>query len=410
MFESALITRAGIERQVDLGLLAETIFFYRSVQLVLNASSVLALATKIAPDDLVTLLNRPELKLSYIRPNFGVVTSGVFRLHEFGAFTFSGKKERKVKDYKDEIATRLERQLGGGPSTRRLIKTLTDRAKLHRFKETPEKEKIIPDLAREDMADKAFIRSAAIAVLKNLVPTYAPPQDLRFEVFNTGRGYAVDTNLDFPQINRIYHQSVSPFHSSITPEYLLTHVIDARLDSYFGAHYMAEIVTAPVFSDIIKLKHFDFLKRRELNLRELDLFNEVALQDVPTIREAVNSGSRSISDFLNLLDHAEKFRDWLQNTNPDAGLARSYYLAATEKTWAEKLPTKSVRFVMASGLGALADLVMPTGIGTIAGLSVGAIDGLYLDRLIKGWRPNQFIEGPYRTFASATALSSRKIA
>jgi hypothetical protein len=49
MFESALITRAGVERQVDLGLFAETIFFYNSVQLLLNRSSVAALATKIRP-------------------------------------------------------------------------------------------------------------------------------------------------------------------------------------------------------------------------------------------------------------------------------------------------------------------------------------------------------------------------
>ena len=100
MFESALITRAGGDRQVDIGLLAETIFFYRSVQLALNGSSVIALATQIPLAELISLLTRSELKLSYVHPCFGVISSGHIRLHDFGAFTFAGRKEWKVPNYK----------------------------------------------------------------------------------------------------------------------------------------------------------------------------------------------------------------------------------------------------------------------------------------------------------------------
>jgi hypothetical protein len=411
MFESALITRAGVERQVDLGLLAETVFFYRSVQLTLNGASIVALATQIPLHDLISLLTRSELKLSYVHPNFGVISSGHIRVHEFGAFTFAGMEERRARNYKDEIAMRLEERLGSTSATRKLVNTLIDRVSLHKFRETPEGEKIIPDLARGDIADKNFTRLAALATLRNLVPDYNPPSDFRFELFNTGEGYAVDTNIDFSAVNKLYHRAVPPSHSSMSSKYLLAHIINARADSYFGAHYMAEIVTTPLLSDIIRLKHFDFLRRRELNVSQIDLFQETSLPDVPTIRETMNSGGRTVSDFLRLLDNAERFRAWLQNINPDADLVRSYYLAATKKTWAEKLPTKSVRFMIASGLGVLADLVMPTGFGSAAGLSVGAADSLYLDRLIKGWRPNQFIEGPYGEFVSgSSSFPPRKIA
>jgi hypothetical protein len=400
MFENALITRVGVERQVDLGLLAETIFFYQSVQLLLNGSSILGLAKQIPSDDLVSLLRRPELKLSYVHPNFGVITSGTPPVHDFGAFTFGGTKEKKAPHYTDEITMRLEDSLGKGAATRKLVNTLLDRVALHRFKESREKEKLIADLAREDIGDASFIRQAVASVLKNLVPGYTPPTNFRFEVFNTGRGYAVDTNLDFDEINKHYHRLVSPSHSSITAAYLLTHVIDARLDSHFSAYYMAEIVTTSLLSEIIRLKHFEFLKRRTINVDQIGLFHETVLPDAPTIRETINSGGRNFADFLRLLDNAEKFRGWLQNANVDTSLIRSYYLAATEKTWADCLPTKSVRFVIASGLGALADLAMPTGIGTATGLATGAADSLFLDKLIKGWRPNQFIEGPYRSFVS----------
>jgi hypothetical protein len=238
--------------------------------------------------------------------------------------------------------------------------------------------------------------------LKHLVPDYIAPRDLVFELFDTGEGYAVVTNLDFAKLNAMYHERIPPSHSSLTPEYLLSHTLTARSDSYFAATYMAEIVTTPVYSNLIRLKHFDFLRRREANLGELELFRENVLSDFPSIREAINSGERSISDFLTLLDQGERFRTWLHDRNPDAGLIRSYYQRATEKTWADRLPTKSARFVIATGLGLLADAAMPTGLGTAAGVGLGAADSLYLDRLVKGWRPNQFIEGPYRDFVSGS--------
>jgi hypothetical protein len=125
MFESALVTRAGVERQVDFGLLAETVFFYRSVQL--NGSSIIALATRIPSQDLISLLTRSELKLSYVHPNFGVMSSGHVRVHDFGAFTFAGREERRARNYKDEIVMRLEERLGNNSATRKLVNTLIDR-------------------------------------------------------------------------------------------------------------------------------------------------------------------------------------------------------------------------------------------------------------------------------------------
>lgn len=408
MFENAVITRAGVERQVDLGLVAETIFFYQSVQLVLNRGSIAALATKIPANDLIELLDRPELKLSYMHPAFGVVSTGLPRVHDFGAFTFAGTQEKKAPNYQDEIAVVLERALGKNKQTKRLVKALTDRVTLHRFKETAEKEKIIPDLARADVSDDGFVQAAVIRVLQYLLPSFKPSPDFRFKLFNTGQGYAVDTTLNFTDLNKIYHQSVSPSHSSLSSEYLLAHIIDARLDTYFAAYYMAEIITAPIYSDLIQLKHFDFLLRRQANIRELGLFSDAMLNDAPSLREVINSGERNISDFLKLLDQAERFREWLRNANADAGIVRNYYRSAIEKTWADKLPTKSIRFVVATGLGILADIMVPTGLGTVAGVAVGAADNFYLDRLLKGWRPNQFIEGPYREFISSKPLADKQ--
>lgn len=51
-----------------------------------------------------------------------------------------------------------------------------------------------------------------------------------------------------------------------------------------------------------------------------------------------------------------------------------------------------------SGAGLGIDAVVGGPWGTVTGLALSAADTLLLDRFIKGWRPNQFIEGPLKEF------------
>ncbi|WP_439402137.1 hypothetical protein ACNJYA_04810 [Bradyrhizobium sp. DASA03068] len=269
---------------------------------------------------------------------------------------------------------------------------------MHRFDGSLEKEKTIPDLAREDAKDPQFIESAARAVLRYLVPEFKLPDDFYFRLINIEGQFAVDTNLDFQSINSTYRVRVPVEHSTITSAYVLSHIIDARADSFFAAYYMAELVTSPIYSDLIRLKHFEFLRRRGESLEQQAQFRDLVVPEFPTLRETINSGTRSFKEFLELLDRADKFKGWIQKANPDAGLIQSYHRAATEATWAEKIPSRSVRFVVATTLGLAAEAIAPSGIGAGLGLTVGAMDSLFLDRLIKGWRPNQFVTGPLTDF------------
>jgi amino acid transporter len=167
--------------------------------------------------------------------------------------------------------------------------------------------------------------------------------------------------------------------------------------------YLAEVVTSPVHSQIMRLKHYDFLRARDKSAAHLEVFRDVVLPDFPSIRETINSGERTISEFLKLLDQAQQFRGWLQAANPDRELLASYLRAATQSTWADNLPTKGARFAIITGMGMAVDTLLPTGLGTAAGVGLGAADALLLDKFIKGWRPNHFIEGPYKSFVKAEA-------
>ena len=162
MFEQALIVRAGVERQVDLGLFAETLFFYGSTQLLLNMASVAALAKNISHDDLLELLDLPFVKVSYVRPNFAVISAGMPRTHNFGAFTFgsAGKAGPKQMQFQKEVLTQLERTLGKSSNARLLAKRITDKTKLHKFGGLPKKEETICEWARDDIELNPKIHSA----------------------------------------------------------------------------------------------------------------------------------------------------------------------------------------------------------------------------------------------------------
>jgi len=77
MFEQALILRAGVERKVDLGLVAETLFFYGATHLLLDRGSLIAMTKRIPSDDLLAMFDRGGVKLSYLRHNFAVLSAGM---------------------------------------------------------------------------------------------------------------------------------------------------------------------------------------------------------------------------------------------------------------------------------------------------------------------------------------------
>lgn len=393
MFEQALIFRAGDDKQVDIGLVAETLFFYGSTHLLLDRASVVSLVRKIHRSTLIELLDSKAVKATYVENSFGVLSSGMPKEHTFTAHKI-GSQNRIFVDHREEILVALERELGASKETKKFAKQLADRVGVQRYRGIREKENIIPTLAREDAADASFIQNAIRICLTQMVPGFNPDTAFHFRLFNTSSGaFGVDTDLNFEKLNLEYHKVISPQHSILSPAYLLSHVLSSRADMFFAAYYMAEPVTSEISGSIAQIKHFEFLRRREIDSRDIDLFHEIVVPDVPTIRAAINSGERSMEEFLIFLGKAEKFKSMLRQGNPDVGLVQTYNKEVSKLSWVDTLPGKTVRFVVASAAGLAANVWAPG-----SGFAVGGINTFFLDRILKGWRPNQFIEGSYKNF------------
>jgi len=396
VFEKALVYRAGVKSKVDLGLLAETIFFYGNTQLLLDRGSLAALVQLMPQHILLELFDSQTIKLSYVRQNFAVMSAGIPVAHDFGAITLHGNTDgTKVRSYQEDITILLERQLGKSRATQRFAQKIADRTALHRFKGVEEKEKIVPDLMRSDLKDADFLHHAVKSILTRLVPGWTANQAFSFRVFKSSKGdYFVDTDLNFEKLNEAFHTVVDPKEDTLTVARILAEIQDARADTFFAAYYMAEPVTGPLSSEIMMLKHFEFLRQRKSNADDIELFNELIVPDFPTLRETINSQERSFEEFVKFLPKAAKFKKFLNQANPDVGLIKSYQDEVTAKSWVETLPGKAIRFVVASGTGLAASAL----IGPVGGVGVGLANTFLLDRLLKGWKPSRFIEGPYRKF------------
>jgi hypothetical protein len=89
------------------------------------------------------------------------------------------------------------------------------------------------------------------------------------------------------------------------------------------------------------------------------------------------------------LDCAARFKDWLKAVNPDEDLIRTYMRDVSSEGWIQRLPAKSIRYVLTLALDATNPAV---------GLVSGFVDNFVVDKLLSGWRPNHFVSGKLSPF------------
>jgi len=289
-------------------------------------------------------------------------------------------------------------------TTKKLAQRFLDCASIKTDFAVPGEPRGIPGLAEADLNDAEYVRGAIQHALDTLVPAFKLPGNWDFRIIQLDNGFHIATNIPFDALNVEYHKTVPVSHSTITPAFLINHLLDARADIQIAAQHMGELVTSPVSSQIIRLKFESISRKREKNVEQFELFQTTHLSNARAIRDAINSGAATFADFLPVLEQASRFKEWLRTRNPDETLLAEYFKAATAETWVEKLPAKSVRLITVAGLGAAVELLFPLGgLGALGSFGIAAADSLLLGRVLKGWRPSQFVEGPLRKFIGSSA-------
>jgi hypothetical protein len=383
MFDNIVVYRNNqTSTLIDKGVLAEALLFYDRVHLLLNRGTLSALWNQLGAEGVDRLIDRPEVRISFLRQNFCTVGNGPpgLRVYGYGIVQAGGTTKRSKLSKQEELEQILERSLGRSKVTRRRIARLMSATSFPRIEDDMPPDQLTRGAAA-DLDDEAFVKTAVGATLQLLVPNYSlrPNWDFRILKFKDG-SFTVDTNLDFIAINAEYHKAVPPEHSSITSDYLLNFIYDSHVGTYLASRYSAEFVHDPMCSSIMKLKYLNLFRRRERSIEEIDLFQDLHLEG-RSLSEVLNSDERTFDEFFKLLDQAGKFKSWLRDVNPDKNLLKEYFEAVTRQTWIDKLPTRSMRWVVTTGLAAAVEAFYPTGTALAAAQGISLADATVLELL-----------------------------
>ncbi|MDO8262156.1 MAG: hypothetical protein Q7T21_02915 [Gallionella sp.] len=373
---------------LDIGAIAEALLFYRRVSIVGNSATLKALLSGIPPFVVLGLLREKRLEFHYLADQAAVsstTTPTGRNLHDLMRFSSPQHTIEKV-----------------GPETFLAAAGNTGQARIGSSQFT----RLLQPLDHEDFDQKAVLTSlldhdaterSVSSLLSLAVPGYTTGEPLRFRIEQQNQGFVVDSNIDFNEINAIYHKSVPPEHSTLTEAYLLALMQGAYEATYYAAKLHTEVAVAPIERVIQSAAVEAVVRRRTQSEHEIGSFVDLTMNDARTIREAVNSGRVSFTQVVKLLDSADKFRHWLQQQPVDAELVRTYYQAVVKDSWAEKLPGKSARWAVFTGFGLAADAFGTAPWGTLGGVAISAVDSFLCEKLISGWKPHQFVEGELKT-------------
>jgi len=254
-------------------------------------------------------------------------------------------------------------------------------------------EEVLEDIQNSDYVTKAICR-----IVQHLAPEYRIPEPFVFELFREGGTLRVTTNLDSSALNEVYRRRVSPERSKLSVAYLLSFLQEARSDLQMASSTNSELAISQPNAIIVGARLQDVIGKRVRSEQNLRLFQEFAFEDARAVREAVNRGDRNMQDVVSLVASAKKFRQWVSGQPEDADLRKAYLSEVARLGWTEKLPRKTVRWGLFTVAGTALSVLGGPVAGAAATIGLSALDTFLVDRIVQGWKPNQFVEGPLKRF------------
>jgi hypothetical protein len=366
------------QREIDIGRLAEDLLFYRKVSLHVGPTGLRELVQGVGAGALLELMARGSLKVIYA-DNVVVVQrqmDGVIAYYDPGVLTTARIAiEPKTNEVFNEFGGRK-----AGEYACRFLRLAEDRP--HDVAVCDDTRALLEDAATVERLVRVLIDA------KGGLPWGHPEPHFRPARHADGR-FTLDTNIAFDSLERV---AGTPMDASLLLSYLASYRSKLMLASEYGA----DVDTNDIDGALLAAHVEGLLQRqaRSVSTETVLRLQEETLGVGNTVAEAIRSEERSFDDLLLVLDKAERFRDWFRDQEPGTELIDEYWRKATEDSWIQKLPAKTFRWMFATYLSA----AVPGTAGIVAGAALGLFEMFILEKLVRGWRPNQFVESELKPF------------
>ncbi|WP_086445599.1 hypothetical protein [Leptospira venezuelensis] len=369
--------------QIDLGSLAEALLYYGEVRILAKHHVLEELIRKIGPDSLIRLLETGIFKLIYELDMMGIHTnaSGTPNALHSPVVFHALKHEPDVA--LPELFHSVTGRSGKG---RRLSK------KFASLIETVNREPGLIEAFNSDIDNGEYIKKTVTELISIYAPEYTIPRSFIFDIDKRGNEFKIVTNLDFEELNIIYHQRISPKHSSITDAYIMSHILTARENAMLCAKYKSDIFIDSVNMRMLELCFDSIIQRTKHSKKNIETFQDFVFDDSRAVREAVNSGKLEFTEVINLVEKSIKFKEWVSERPSDMELVKEYFKEVTKTSSIDKLPTKIAKWSFFTGAGLAIGATLGSGaIGTGLGVLTSVVDAFVFDNIVKGWKPSSFI-------------------
>jgi hypothetical protein len=370
----------------DLGQIAESLLFYEKVNLVCGPSFFKNLIEYGEVDSFLELMSTGKIQVKLEDNTLGSWRKDLDGKNNIWLRPVLVQGQNvSLQDRLDRVIKETTKRAG---YSRRLTKKILDNSEvlLHSNK--------LIEFVQQDLEDQVYLKRAISHSISNFDKSkIISPEEIQVKVHKIDQGFIIDTDIDFEKINK----DVS-IENQLKVDAFLFNIMNARIDSSIAGQMDSDLVTSPIITTLLKEKVNSVIQKSTNNLNQIDNFSDVFLNEGKRIRDVLNSGEKSLDEYMKILDKADKFKDWLKNIDEDKNLLSEYNKAVTADTWLDKLPSKSFRWVFFTGAGFAIDALGAGGIGTAAGLIISAGDTFLLDKMVKGWKPNTFVNNELGDF------------
>lgn len=386
MFERICIPPIEPEgTRFDLGIVAESLLFYSETFIIVAGNSLSGLVRQLGPELLFCLIDEHQLKVRFIDHNLGAITGNKgtpFERYDVGLIH---AEKHSLESAAQKAFIEVTGKSGRG---RRLAARFCRSVKPIKYAEA------ITNRITEDMTRGIFLeefikrRLVSLGAVRSASEVHA--FKYRFQL-DPGRGFVLDADLETKNL-------VSKFSELSDPASILAQYGTTVANMSLWAQISSEVAVYPRQADVISARLEPMLKEYSRQQKEVAAYQEFVLDDSRAIREAINSGARSLDELVVVLERARKFKEWLTDLSEDTNLIKQYHKDVTSDSWIDKLPNKSARWVLFTGAGVGLDAAGSGGVGTATGVALSALDTFFLDQLLRGWKPHKFVEGTLRGF------------
>lgn len=369
----------------DLGQIAECLFFYEKVNLITNFGFFIRLIQTNQIHSFLELVKSNNLNV-FINDNVFAFSNNKISPDWNKIVLVSNSAQLSQFD-------RLERMVIDATGRQGYSKRLTSKI-ISVSSPFVNKAEVI-DHVQQDFDDKVYMKRAIAHSANEYVVKGTGKIDSELVEFNLKKiegGILLKTNLNTELIES--REGQRPFDNIA----ILRNILNTRVDANIAAEFQSDLLTSNVNTLLLEYKVNDILARSSKNRSSINNFSKLYLPKGKPIRDAINSNERSLTELIGLLEKAEKFKNWLNNFNGDQDILKEYYDAVSRESWVDKLPAKGFRWTIFTGAGMIADIAAAGGIGTVIGIGLSLGDTFLLDKMIKGWRPNSFIDNELANF------------